>query len=494
MAFIAGWIIITDQVVVNIILTIWVAVLTLVWMYKNFRDLVVIAKSSRGQFMVNTFIRSCLLFFTLALMNYLLFKHPVSFDFSKNGTSSLSPQSVRVVKQLAGDLKFIIFVRKENQKSIEALLDLYRFVKADITFELYDPDLRPDMVKKYNITQDGTVVVIYRGRQEKALANKEINITNALIRVGRKDKINVCLSRGHGELNFKSANPKGAKFAKSLLEKMSYELVDVVITQEGIPKTCNLLVILDPQTGFLDREIDAIKSYLKHNGKLFLGLGPTLSGAVFSNLREMLTDYGLTLNNDFVVDRLSYVNGSSGLIPLIRKLSSTSTITKDMPPNIFFPLVSSIDTFEGRYKGKVEVLAKTSNFPASWAEKNLQEMLGQKVTFTDGVDVRGANSVAISWDKLDAQKHHTKLVLVGNGSFLQNKYQKFKDNFTFFMNAVAWLTDEDQLSAFTDIVLDNGSVVISATLRQVLFYFSLFFAPLIFFIIAFVIYNRRKNI
>jgi hypothetical protein len=121
-------------------------------------------------------------------------------------------------------------------------------------------------------------------------------------------------------------------------------------------------------------------------------------------------------------------------------------------------------------------------------------MLTQKVTFNDGVDMKGPIHVAVSWDSSDLQKDRTKIIIVGNGAFLQNKYQKFVDNFTFFMNSLAWLSDEDQLQSFTDILLEKKNIVISSTLKSVLFYFSLFFAPMFFVSIAIFVYQRRMKL
>lgn len=491
---IALWIILSEQIIMNLVITA-VAFLFTVLLFLVERDkLMRFAKSQSFSHLLNTVIRSFLLLSCLGLLNFLFFKSPWVSDFSKNGVSTLSTQSVRVLKKLKGPITVKVFAVKSKQERILSLLNLYKYQKGNLLIELYDSDLNPGLVKHYGIVRDGTIILEYRDRQEKVFAESELGLTNGFIKLGREKKIKICWSTGHGELDLSSKVQSGASFSKALMEKASYEIVNVNIKERGIPKNCGALVLLAPKSGFLEQEIKTIKQFLRHDGKLLLGIGPSLNANVYGNVRELLTDYGLVLNNDFVVDKISYVNGSSGLIPLIKKLSKKSVITKFIAGQIFFPLVSSIEYQEGRIPGVVEILGESSAFPASWAEKNLNEMLTKKITYNLGVDAKGPSSVAVAWSETTPDKLHTKIVLVGNGSFLQNKYQRFTDNFSFFMGSLAWLTGEDQLQAFSDIILDKKNIIISTPLRNVIFYFALFFAPLILFAVAAFVYFRRKHL
>lgn len=491
---IALWVVVTDLLVLNLTVSAITFFLTMLSFYLE-RDF--IEKFARSRFFifhVNTIVRTFLLLMSLSLVNYLMFKHPWTFDFSKNGVSTLSAQTLAVLKKLPEPVKVIVFASAKKRESILSLLELYRYQKPNMTIEPIDPTLNPGMVQRYNITQDGMVVFEYKEKIDKSVIQSELNITNSLIKLGRSSEITVCWSQGHGELDLSNQKMGGGSFLKNLIFKSSYRIKTVEILKEGIPKSCSILSLMDPKSGFMQQEVLAIKNFLAHRGKLILGMGPDLNRDALANVREMLTDYGIRLNNDFVVDRTSYVSGTSGLVPLIRKLSKDSNITKQMEGNVFFPLVSSIDSYKAKKQGRVDILAQTTPYPSSWAEKSLQEMLTQKVTFNENIDMKGPITVALSWDALDEKKDRTKIVVVGNGAFLQNKYQKFIDNFTFYMNSLSWLSDEDQLQSFTDILLEKKNVIISGTLKNVLFYFSLFFAPMFFFAVSIFVYQRRKKL
>ncbi len=491
---IALWIILTEQIMLNFVVSIITLLLTMVLLFLERKRVKVFAESKLFTYLLNSGIRTFLLICCLGLVNFLFFKHPVVKDFSKNGMSSLSLQTNRVLQKLNGPLIAKVFARKVNQPHILAVLELYRYAKGNLVIELYDSDLEPLLVKQYQIERDGVVVFEYGGKKEKVFAESELALTNALIRLGREKEIKLCWSKGHGEIALNDSSDKGASFLKDILRKSSYGVHEISIKERGIKKSCDVLVLLAPQSGFLKQEIKSIQQFLAHQGKMILGMGPNFEADAFKNMREMLIDYGLVINNDFVVDRISYVNGSNGLIPLIKNLSKESIITKNIGGQVFFPLVSSISYVENKIKGKMNVLASSSNFPASWAETSLQEMLTKKISFHDGEDRKGPSSVAVSWSALDSSKDHTQLVLIGNGTFLQNKYKRFSDNFAFFINSVAWLSGEDQLQSFTDIILEKKSILISTPLRQTIFYFSLFFSPLIFLFISLFVYYRRRNL
>jgi ABC-type uncharacterized transport system involved in gliding motility auxiliary subunit len=284
----------------------------------------------------------------------------------------------------------------------------------------------------------------------------------------------------------------GGSYLYQQLKKSAFELKILNLKQRSL-KGCELFVVMDPKSIFLDSEVDKIRQFVERKGKVLLGLGPSLNLEAFSNLRTLFQDYGVVLKNNFVVDRLSYMQGSNGLIPLIKKLDKRSPITSQLSGQLFFPLVSSVEFHKTEKLGKVNYLARSSDFPASWAENSLSEMLTKNIRFNPNVDLRGPITVALSYKSFSTSSDTLRFIVIGNGTFIQNRYKGFAENFTFFQQALIWLSGDDQLTSFVNITLDHSRIVLSPTLMQVLFFFSLVLMPLLLSALAIWIYLYRKR-
>ena len=493
---IALWVIVTEEVLINsVVLGVSIGI-SLVFVVLNRDYFSKLYQSNWFREWIYTGVRVFFLFSILGLMNYLLFKHPSLLDLSKRGTSTLTSQTQTILKSIDSKVEMKLFVRKQEMPPLLALIDLYRYHLKGLDVEGIDIDLRADLVKKHNVIHTSTVILTLNDKKHKAVIHDELSLTNAFLEASRESSPIIYWLRGHGELALEGKEKAGGSYLKSLLFQSSYEVRPLnLIETKKIPADISILAIIGPLQNFQDEEIEIIRTYLKRNGRMILAMGPSFAGDNLEKLREITNSYGVRLNNNFVIDQISNVNGSQGTAPVIKKYSTTSPITSDFKASTFFPLVSSISLRKiDLHFGKSELLAFSSGFPAGWAEANTEELITGKVTYNEGVDTKGPIAVAASWAQNSVGKNRTKFIVIGNSTFVQNSYQRVGANYSFFMNTLAWLSDDRRLHAFSDAIVSSDPVVVSKILQSTIFYWSVLFAPLILFGFSFYFYQRRRRL
>lgn len=492
---VAVWIMITDEMLINLVVTSVTMFLSLGLIWTDRHKWRKVYESHKFIGHVNTGIRAFLLFCIFGLLNYWAYKHPAYIDLSLNQMNSLSPQTKKILDSVNEKMKMKIFARSSQAQALLSLVELYRLYQPLIQYEFIDIDLRPDLALSENIQKSGTVVLEYQDRKNSIELKDELSLTNGVITIARQRPLILYWLTGHGEVSLEDSGDEGASYLKTLFQTSAYIIKELdLMEQKQVPEDASVVVVMGPKRALFSEEVKALEHFLNAKGKLVVALDPHLNGDPFSQLRSLFEQRGLALNNDLVVDQVSYVAGSNGSVPLIKNFSVESPVTKDFKGEVFFPLVSSVEKVETKMiNGVVKVLATTSGFPASWAEKDLKEVLGGVITFNNDRDFKGPISVVGTWEEVSSQKERGKLALIGNSRFIQNAYQRFSSNYAFLMNILAWMTNEDQLLSFSGLILKNDPVLLGPGLRGFIFYFAVIFAPFTLFIIAGTLFYRRRR-
>ncbi|NTU51254.1 MAG: GldG family protein, partial [Candidatus Aminicenantes bacterium] len=316
----------------------------------------------------------------LGLANAFLSKHNYRADFTAAKLHSLSGQSVAVLKALKTDVAFKGFFREGNygRAAMENLLKLYAYHSGHIKFEFIDPDKNPGLVKRYDVTQDGTTVLEAGDKEGRITTTSEEDVTNALIKVTRAEKKVIYFLEGHGEQSVDETGDNGFATVKGELEKLGYEVKKQTLAlADRFPKDCALLVVPGPQKDLLTNEYDTIRTYIQGGGRVLFLVDPETP----TLLPIFLADYGFRFENDIVVDTVSRLFGGDYFMPVVSEYE-THPITERFGYATFFPYARSIEVAETKPEGvTVTALAKTS--PNSWSERELDQ---QKVKFTQDKD------------------------------------------------------------------------------------------------------------
>jgi hypothetical protein len=494
LVLIALWISLSAELTLNISLTLFNLCFSLVLFIKDRELLKKYYLSHKFKKFSEGLLGSFLIFCILGVLNHLFYKNPSQWDLSKDKHNSLSPQTIRVLKNLDQIPEVKIFSRRGNRDRIKGLLDLYRFENPQIKVDYIDAELRPDLVKRYKIT---TIPTIYLGRgqrEKRVLTSSEADITNALVKVGRNKDPLIYYSIGHQEADPFEKGKDGVNHLVRLLKDSLYQVRPIHLAGLAtLPKKVDSLIIWGPREGFHENELKLIDDFLRAGGKLFVGLDPDFQKKdKLKGLRELLKKWGLLISNDLVVDSLNHYSGSKGSIPLIKKFPKGNPLTKGFKGPLFFPLVSSIQkrpSIGGRPQGEYFFPVKTTHIPASWAEKTVSEVNSGRVTYHPGIDQPGPIPLVVGWKSLD-KKVKTRIMAFGNSTFVVNGYSHFGQNFMFFLKSMSWLVEEDQLIPFKTLKIIDDPVFISSPHLGIIFYFSVLFIPLVMFSLALIFYRR----
>ena len=198
----------------------------------------------------------------IGIIAWLTQLHPITIDLSKNARNSLSGETIRLVQSIDTPLKMTLFASPAfaNKEAATRLINRYQRRQPLIEFETVNPDMRPDLLNKYDIRFDGETLIEFKGRSEKVTQITETNITNALQRLIRQGERWLVFLQGHGERNpYKQANFDYSSFGGQLAA-MGYTVENLNLTEtNSIPANTDVLVLASPRVALLPGEVDLLK-------------------------------------------------------------------------------------------------------------------------------------------------------------------------------------------------------------------------------------------
>lgn len=446
----------------------------------------------------------------LILINTIAARYHHRFDFTEAKIHSLSDQSINVVKSLKNDVSVKCFFREGNysRSRMENLLKIYAYHSKKIKYEFIDPDKNPGLVKRYDITMDGTAVFECGDKENRITSVSEEEITNAIIKVSREKKKVIYFLEGHGEPSIEESDDNGLSAVKDELTKLGYEVKKLTLAlAENFPSDCSLLVIPGPRKDLLSNELETIQGYMKQGGRVFFMVDPETAPA----LTDYLKQYGVKLENDLIVDTVSRLIGGDYFMPVISEYEYHD-ITKKFRYACFFPYARSVDVAEEKPDNiTLTVLAKTS--PNSWSERQLKE---PKVTFDKDKDKQGpcplavVGTIKIEEEKKEAEekekeetdqpektasgeaKKEARLAVFGDSDFITNRYLNLSGNANFFLNTVNWLTEEADLISIQPRTSSPRTIQLAPSQARLIFFTSVIILPLIVLITGISVWVRRR--
>ncbi|HJN03399.1 MAG: Gldg family protein [Nitrospinota bacterium] len=464
------------------------------------------------KYSINTGIAIFLVIGVIVLIEAISFKHHNRLDLTASKLYTLSDQSIKVLKSLQKDVKVIAFfneTQRGEQQAFKDLLDQYLYHSSRFSYEFVDPDKSPGKAKKYQITSYGTTVLESENKEEIISDIREEKLTNAILKLTRKGKKVIYFSKGHGEKNIKDINEPGYSFAKKAIEDSNYEIKDLVLpTTETVPEDSNLLIIAGPKKPILNTELETLKKYIEKGGKIFFMIDPGTA----SELGSFLEKYGIDLQDNIVVDKLSRIFGVDPSMPVVTQYGR-HPIVKNFSTATFFPLTRSVDMTVNPVKGtRVTSLMKSSS--DSWAEINKVPFEIGEAVFEEGKDIKGPISIGVvaslnekkdtperfrhdfdpKEDKpKDVKKKEGRIVVIGDSDFASNSRINILGNSDFFLNIINWLLEEEELISIRPKQSTGQLFTLSKAQQKMIFWIPLVVMPALFIISGITVYKKRKN-
>ncbi len=425
----------------------------------------------------------------LGMINYLGFKNNKYFDLTQDKLYSLSDQSQRVLSEVDKKMKFTLFARRGDWDHFLSFLKKYEIENKNISLTAIDIDTQPALVELHKIKKSGTVIIEYDSNKVSVDQLSELNVTNQIIKILRNKNINVYYTIGHSEVDPSDSGQKGSKFLFQKIKDSNYSLRPLdLLKVTAVPTDADVIIILGPKKGFLDLEVRTLEKYLESGGNLFITFAPEMTNSKLKNLYDLVSKFGISYRNSIVVDRLATVQGSNATIPIITHYNTSHNITKNFSGRTLMPLTGAIEKSKSE-NIEYSSLMQTSNFPASWAETNIKDVLNGKAAY-DKLDIKGPVTVAASSYH---KEFNSKVIALGSSSFFINGYETQSNNYNIVLNMLAWLVDDEGIISINRPGLSSERIFISMSQEVLILFFLIICSPTFFFGISIYMYRRRLN-
>jgi gliding motility-associatede transport system auxiliary component len=266
----------------------------------------------------------------------------------------------------------------------------------------------------------------------------------------------------------------------------------VLAQQKDVPDGATVVIVAGPQTDFLALEIDAMKRYVAKGGKVMVMLDPPeLNAPDLTSLRAFMKDWAIEFGNDVVVDAsgMGQLFGGDASVPVAASYP-THPITQGFRVMTAFPLSRSVKTSEGGTAGRTpQPLVETS--AQSWAETDLKSLAtGQVELNADRGDRQGPISLgaAVTAPATDTPPPsgnstpdrptlESRVVGFGDSDFAANNAIGIQGNQDFFLNAVNWLAQQENLIAIRPKEAQDRRITLNADQQQRIMLLSIFIIP-----------------
>ena len=441
----------------------------------------------------NAVVYSLVILGILGVANYMASKHFYKKDMTIAKVNSLSEQTISVLKTLDKPISVIGFFKAGESDNFKNLMDLYTYGSKNISYKIIDPDIHPEAIKKYEISQRGAIVVEYGARNTITMGQTEQEMTSAIVKVSKTLSGTIYFLQGHGEPDLESQQDTGYFIVKKALENENYPVKTLMFaTVSDVPEDCILLVVAGPKKRLLDAELAAIERYIDKGGRLLAMIDPQEDGG----FGPFFATKGVMLEDTIIVDQqVRLFEGAKLGIDPVASDYPPHEITKDFKEPTMFSVARSLRVVSTAPMGwSVQELVRTG--PQSWGEKNIKALLKEGKVELDQDDRKGplAVAVAISQNVGDNKdKKAARIVVVGDSDFANNRLIQAFYNANLFLNMIGWLTGQEYNVTIRSNTYGPSTVNLTESDRAKVFYASVFIMPQLVLMIGIgVLIKRRK--
>jgi len=412
-------------------------------------------RSPKWAYGANTMVSGVVFLAILIVIVLIAQEKPLRLDVTQTKSFSLSPQTLSLLKSIDKPVQVKLFFSNsgpgaQNRDKAKELLDSYQYHSKNIKYEFVDPDSQPEITRQYEVKVYGTIALEGYDKKQMIQATDEESLTNALLKLTRKEQKMIYFLTGHGEHSLSADARDSFSNVKSSLEKALYMTAEFNLLQhDDIPRDAAAVIVAGPVKPIPPREQQILKNYLARGGKVMLMIDPLTD----TGMKDFLKGYGIEICDDVVIDRLSRLFGGSERIPVVVEYGPHK-ITENFNQPTFFPDTRSVVPSEKPPDGiDVQVLAATSD--KAWAERNIAMLNQGKAAFDQGEDLAGPVPLVVlatikeQQKKDDAQQREESkpekdgaLIVAGNSMFASNSYFNQYGNGDLFLNMVSFLADD----------------------------------------------------
>ncbi len=422
-------------------------------------------------------------------------RYKIRIDLTDTGRYTLAPQTIKALQSLPSEVEAIAFYRSD-ERTRQAMADLlkeYAYYSTNFTYRFVDPDQNPLQAAEYGVTSYRTTLIRHEGSEEVVSFESENKLTNALLKVLRKDIKRVYFTTGHGENDLESTENVGYRAVKDALMNEHHEVHSLLLVEaDGIPDDAAVVVIAGARSDLLPGETEMLREYIQGGGKALFMLDP--GGA--PQLGTLLAEFGFKVGEDVIVDKLSQVFGANYLTPVVSEYHKGHPITTEFDIATFFPVARTVSIDEDEATGSYS-LAKTSG--NSWAKQGT--MLSEdSIPFDEATDEAGplgiiaVTTIAVPQTQTGpAEQARGKVVVIGDSNFVSNTHIQMAGNRDLFLNIVGWLAEEQLLISIRKKAAGLSPIMLTAVEGRMVFWICVIILPSLAMILGIGVITRIRS-
>lgn len=382
----------------------------------------------------------------LVALNVLASRGTQSWDLTRSGLNTLAPQSVLAAKRLDADLLVIGLFKSapgNGQTAAEALVGLYQAQSSHVVYRSASFDTDVADVRKYSVTEPGSLVLDYRGKTEllTPALQTEQDFTAALLKLELERATIVCWATGVGGPSRSDTSSAGYSSAANVLTSNNFEIKDVLMTGlVSVPFDCDVLVLIAPAAPLTAATVTAIQDYLAGGRGTLLVAGDPWSQApaAEASLNDLLRPYGRAFSGGLVVEP-DPAHAFDAITPAVFAYGS-SPITRDIQG--FASLFPDVTGIAGKPAAGVTALEIASTTDRSYSIGAPRQDLTRQAA-----DSPGPFAIMETLE-VPAVQRFARIAIVGTSAFAENRVlppSSNDANLELALGTFQWLAHEDSL-------------------------------------------------
>ncbi len=405
-----------------------------------------------------------------------------TLDLTVERSYTLSEQTLGVCHELVaadGDApaELLFFEDAKLANEIGPLVRAYERACPDLRARFLTQDEMPPQAHAILGRTESTVVACRGPRCEYVGFPSEENLTNALLRLGRRSEVLAYFLLGHGEADLADESGAGYSGLAAVLRAEGIEPRGWIGPASArVPEAASVVIAAAPQRNLLDGELEALDAWLRGGGRLLALLEP----GVESNFHTLLARYGFELPDGVLADPLSspLVERPTLLNLLVNGFDPTHAVVKPLGPRTML-LVPGARMVVAARKPEPEDELRNLAFTSSraWLERDVAGATADLEIRPDADEIAGRELPLAALGRYPRGDVEARIVVIGDRDFASNRMLASLYNRDLFMNAFWWLAEDERRIAIRPKLWtpDHYPVTIQETLAY--FHFFAFALP-----------------
>jgi ABC-type uncharacterized transport system involved in gliding motility auxiliary subunit len=383
--------------------------------------------------------------------NMLAFQNPgflgAPWDLTEGKSNTLAKETLQALTTLPGKVTATAFYSATlDPTSAKDLLSKFKTnSKGNFDYSFVDPDQDPLAAREAGITGDGKILLTMGKTKEIAASASENELTRALIRIISPEARVVYFLEGHGEPTVEAGGKLSFSVAKTTLESKNYTVKPLnLLSTNAIPEDALAIIVGGPLKPLASSEVTLLKKYVDAGGSLVVMEDPA-AVTEFADSPDPLADYltsdwGITLNNDIVIDLVNTQNPLQAVSSQI----GAHPITQNLTQNYIVILPQARSISMGTAQENITLTPIIMTTEKSWGETEL--VSGETPAFTAEKDNPGPLNLAIAGENTATQG---RVVVFGNSLFATDQGFDAYGNGNMIINSVDWAAEQENLINIT---------------------------------------------